>query len=218
MADVKTRSRRAVGRQEILDAAFELFARDGEAAFSVRKLAAVTGVDPMTVLYRFGSKEELLRAVADRAVSAVAVPVATADWRADLHAVAGAYRTLAHRYPRIFHLHFRYHATGPADHVSSEVVYAAMRRAGLADEDAAGLALAFYSFVLGFALAEAEGLLHPIGAADEAELLALDPKDYEATRALVPALKTLNPDAAFTASMAAFISGVATLAQSRPSK
>ena len=115
----------------------------------------------MTVLHHFGSKDELLRAIADRALATVALPHPSKDWRADLRSVAAAYRDLAQRHPRLFHLHFRFHATGPADHASSEVVYRALRRAGLPDADAAGLGLAFYAFLLGYALAEAEGLLAP---------------------------------------------------------
>ena len=214
MAAPKSRARRGVEKQEILEAAFNLFAGVGEAGFSIRKLGAALGVDPMTVLHHFRSKDELLREIADHAVRSVEVPVATASWQHDLRAVADSYRGLAHRHPRVFHLHFRYNATGPADHVSSEIVYCAMRRARLAEAEAAGLGLAFYAFVLGFALAEAEGLLRPIGDSDEAELNALDPVAYKSTRALVPALKALNPDAAFNASMDAFIAGVAELAKS----
>ena len=92
-----------------------------------------------------------------------------------------------------------------------------MRRAGLSDERAAGLGLAFYAFVLGFALAEAEGLLRPISDSDEAELNALDTDAYKSTRALVPALKGLDPDLAFSASMDAFIAGVAKFTE-RPTK
>jgi AcrR family transcriptional regulator len=215
MAGLKSRARRGVEKQDILDAAFTLFTNEGEAGFSIRKLGALIGVDPMTVLHHFGSKDELLRAIADHAVRSVEVPRATASWRNDLRAVADAYRDLAHRHPRVFHLHFRYNATGPADHVSSEIVYCAMRRAGLAESEAAGLGLAFYAYVLGFALAESEGLLRPIGENDEAELNALDPVAYKATRALVPALKQLDPDAAFGVSMDAFIAGVAELAKAR---
>jgi hypothetical protein len=105
-------------------------------------------------------------------------------------------------------LHFRFHATGPADHASSEVVYRALRRTGLSDAEAAGLGLAFYAFILGYALAEAEGLLRPISAEDEAELLALDALACPATRALIPAFKALDPDAAFKAAVDAFIEGV----------
>ncbi|HVJ76261.1 MAG TPA: TetR/AcrR family transcriptional regulator [Hyphomicrobium sp.] len=209
MSAVKPRTRRKIDKQVILEAAFQLFAAEGENGFSIRKLAGSIGVDPMTILHHVRSKEELLRAIADHAVESIQMPVATSSWQDDLKAVAEAYRSLAHRHPRVFHLHFRYHATGPADHVSSEIVYCAMRRAGLSDDDAAGLALAFYAFILGFALAEAEGLIRPIGPNDEAELNALDAETYKSTRALVPALKTLDPNAAFDASMDAFISGVA---------
>ena len=144
------------------------------------------------------------------------MPSATKNWRADLKAVANAYRLLAHRHPRVFPLHFRYNATGPADHISSEIVYCALRRAGLPDASAAGLGLAFYAFVLGFALAEAEGLLKAIGPAEEAELNNLDPKMYHATQDLIPALKNLDPNAVFNDSIEVFISGVADLAKLKP--
>jgi AcrR family transcriptional regulator len=185
-----------------------MLSREGEVGFSVRKLGVSIGIDPMTVLHHFGSKEELLRRIADRALATVELPLPSNDWRADLRNVAVAYRNLAHRHPRVFHLHFRFHATGPADHASSEVVYRALRRAGLSDADAAGLGLAFYAFILGYALAEAEGLLRPIRAQDEAELRSLDPLACPATLALIPAFKALDRDAAFDASVQAFIDGV----------
>ncbi len=207
MANAKPRG--VAGKDDILTAAFELYADKGETGFSVRKVAAAVQVDPMTVLHHFRSKNELMRHIADRALQSVVVAPATGDWARDLRAVAVAYRQLAHRHPLIFHLHFRFHATGPVDHESSEMVYQALRNAGLSDEDAAGLGLAFYAFVLGFALAETEGLVQPINDADERELLALDASLFPATRALMPAFKTLNPDRAFNVAVDAFLAGLA---------
>ena len=191
-----------------------MLSREGEVGFSVRKLSVSIGVDPMTVLHHFGSKDELLRRIADRALATVELPVPSDNWRVDLRNVAVAYRNLAHRHPRVFHLHFRFHATGPADHASSEVVYRALRSAGLSDAEAAGLGLAFYAFILGYALAEAEGLLRPISAKDEAELRSLNPLACPATLALIPAFKALDRDAAFEASVASFIDGVSSRTQS----
>jgi AcrR family transcriptional regulator len=208
-ANSRPRGRRGLDRNVILDAAFDMLSRHGEVGFSVRKLGQRIGVDPMTVLHHFGSKDELMRRIADRALDTVELPLPSGDWRSDLRHVAAAYRDLAHRHPRLFHLHFRFHATGPADHASSEVVYRALRSAGLPDAEAAGLGLAFYAFILGYALAEAEGLLQPISDEDEAELKELDPLTCPATLALIPAFKALNPDAAFDASVAAFIEGIA---------
>jgi AcrR family transcriptional regulator len=207
-AKSRPRGRRGLDKNAILDAAFAMLSREGELGFSVRKLGLHLGVDPMTVLHHFGSKEELMRRVADLALATVELPQPGADWRADLRHVAAAYRDLAHRHPRIFHLHFRFHATGPADHASSEVVYRALKNAGLSDAQAAGLGLAFYAFILGYALAEAEGLLRPIDRGAEAELRALDPLAYPATLALIPAFKSLDRDATFAASVDAFIDGV----------
>src|SRR4051812_602152 len=107
MAALKSRARRGVEKQDILEAAFQLFAAEGEEGFSIRKLGAVIGIDPMTVLHHFRSKAVLLRAIADHAVKSIEMPVASASWQDDLKAVANAYRALAHRYPRVFHLHFR---------------------------------------------------------------------------------------------------------------
>lgn len=202
------RARRGLDKNAILEAAFAMFDAQGESGFSVRKLGSQMGVDPMTVLHHFKSKDELLRRIADKALELVELPPPSGDWKIDLRRVASGYRELARRHPRLFHLHFRYHATGPADHASSEVVYRAMRDAGLPDDQAAGLGLAFYAFVLGFAQAEIGGLLQPLSPEEKLELLALDPGTAPATRALIPAFSALNPDTAFVAAIEAFITGI----------
>lgn len=58
-------------RQAILDAAEELFARDGFAATSLRALTAHAGVNLAAVHYHFGSKEELAMAALSRRFSPV---------------------------------------------------------------------------------------------------------------------------------------------------
>ncbi len=212
-AKKRPRGRRGIDSNDILNAAFDLLSKEGEEGFSIRKLGAGLGVDPMTVLHHFNSKEELLRQIADKALASVDLPLPSGDWKKDLMAVAQAYRDLARRHPKIFHLHFRFNATGPIDHASSEVVYRAMRATGLSDGVAAGLGLSFYAFVLGFALAETEGLLLPLTPAEEAELSALDPLGYPATRAFIPAFKKLDGQAAFTQAFNIFISGIAARAK-----
>jgi AcrR family transcriptional regulator len=204
----RPRGRRGLDKGEILAAAVELLAAEGEEGFSVRKLGAQVGVDPMTVLHHFRSKDDLLRAIADCTLAAQPFPLPSECWQEDLRAVATAYRTLAHKYPKIFHLHFRFHSTGPADHVSSEIVYRAMRKTGLPDSITAGLGLSFYAFVLGLGLAETGGLLMPLRPEEEAELKALDPLACPATQAFIPAFKSLDPTLAYNASVEAFIMGI----------
>lgn len=57
--DLKTR---------ILDTAEELFAENGYAAVSIRRIADVSGVNPALVHYYFGQKSLLLQSVVERAV------------------------------------------------------------------------------------------------------------------------------------------------------
>ena len=97
MTGPKSRARRGVGKTDITEAAFELFASVGESAFSIRKVAGLVGVDPMTILHHFGSKDELLRAIADHGLRSVQMPSASQNWRQDLKAVGSAYRMLAQR-------------------------------------------------------------------------------------------------------------------------
>jgi hypothetical protein len=58
-------------------------------------------------------------------------------------------------------------------------------------------------------------VLRPISAQDEAELRSLGPLACPATLALIPAFKALDRNAAFDASVDAFIDGVACRVQSR---
>jgi AcrR family transcriptional regulator len=203
-----TKSRCNVGKDDILAAAFDLMAEAGEDGFSVRKVAGTVGVDPMTVLHHFGSKDGLLRHLADRSLAQISLARPSGDWAGDLRAVAASFRELAHRYPKLYHLQFRYHATGPVDHAASEIVYSAMLKAGLEPARAAEIGLAFFSFVIGFAAAETGGLMRPITDNDVHEIEAMDGGQFPATKALAPAFRTLNADRAFDEAISAFIAGL----------
>lgn len=63
-------------RENILDAAEDLFARQGFAATSLREVAEVVGANPAMVHYYFGSKEALLRQVLERISEPLAATLA----------------------------------------------------------------------------------------------------------------------------------------------
>ncbi|KAA0236203.1 MAG: hypothetical protein JJLCMIEE_03282 [Acidimicrobiales bacterium] len=60
------------GREAVLDAAADLFARRGYGGVAVQDIADSAGVHKTTVLYQFNTKEELHEAVLERAVGPVA--------------------------------------------------------------------------------------------------------------------------------------------------
>ncbi|MCZ7524908.1 MAG: TetR/AcrR family transcriptional regulator [Acidimicrobiia bacterium] len=78
----------------VLDAATDLFGRQGPVATSVRDLAKAAGVNHALIFRHFGSKEGLLRSVMDRQVQIV-VPRAReiTSTRDDLYHLARACRT-----------------------------------------------------------------------------------------------------------------------------
>lgn len=63
-------------RENILDAAEDLFAHQGFAATSLREVAEVVGANPAMVHYYFGSKEALLRQAIERVTEPLAASLA----------------------------------------------------------------------------------------------------------------------------------------------
>lgn len=78
-----------VGR--IVDAARDAIADDGLARFSMRRLGARLGVDPMAVYHHVGSKRQLLSLVMGRVVAAIGPPPACAPWDLAVRHWASAY-------------------------------------------------------------------------------------------------------------------------------
>jgi len=75
-------------RQRILQAAAQVFARDGYTRATTRTLAAAAGVNEVTLFRHFGNKQNLFAAVADRyaapAVTAALEAQLTGDYHQDL--------------------------------------------------------------------------------------------------------------------------------------
>ena len=80
----RPRGREAV-MAAVLDAAMTLFATRGPASVSVRDIAAAAGVNHALIHRHFGSKQEVLRAVLERAVNEMAATISEiADSRTSL--------------------------------------------------------------------------------------------------------------------------------------
>lgn len=161
-------------RSSIVAAAVMEMDASGEAKFSLRKVAARLGCDPMAVIYHMGSREGLERAIAEAINSKVPLPGAGQNWRQRLAEIADGYRTVAHLHPNSFPLLQRFWATGPSDYVVFEAVYGALAEAGFGWQEVDDYGSIFFSAVLGFCTAEVRGMLStemPSVAASEVEKL-----------------------------------------------
>lgn len=173
----------------------------------MRKLGAKIGCDPMTVLHHFRSKNDLMREIADRALTSVALPPPSGNWKADLRKIARAYRDLAHPPPAPVSASLPlscHRADGPRLKrvcLSGRCFAERIVKAG-----AAGMGLAFYAIL--FEFAGHRGMMFAMNA-DRKRIAGARCGSLSATLSLIPAFKALNPDAAFNAAVDAFVAGVA---------
>lgn len=192
----------------IAETAVALMDEAGPEGFSLRKLGARVGCDPMAVLYHFGSKEGLERAMADRLNARLVVPNRARPWRERLLGLARQYRDLAARHPHSFPLLQRFWVTGPADARHAEEVYAALADAGLDDDAMVDACFGWYAATLGLAAAEAGGLLQPAGQDQLAEVAALPVDAFPLTRHLLPAFGRQVQGRAFDQAAEAMLDGI----------
>jgi AcrR family transcriptional regulator len=184
-----------------------LLEAEGEAGFSVRKVAARVGCDPMAVLYHFRNKEGLERAIVEWLAGQVALPDAARPWNQRLMALAIEYRGLARRHPHAFPLLLRFWAAGPVDQRLAEYGYACFAEAGHPDDAVADLCLGWYAAILGLAAADAGGLLRP--PPDAARRLAdLDAARFPVTSRLRSSLAHQGERAVFESFAARLVEAV----------
>lgn len=206
---------RGLNREHMAEAAVALMEEVGAERFSVRKLAERLSCDPMAVLYHFGTRDGLQRAMADR-LSARLVPVAAdRPWADRLCDLAQQYRGIALAFPMTFVLFQRYLNTGRSDFAYIEMVHAALAEAGVPDPDLPALCLAWYASVIGLCMAEVGGLIRPTTREDDRELEALPQDHCPLTRRLQPLYARIVPEDVFHRAIHMLACGVGTATTTR---
>lgn len=200
---------KGASRSMIVRAAVDLLERVGEHGFSLRKLGAVVGCDAMTITYHFGSKDGLIRAMADGIESEIRVAPNHTNWRARLRHIADQYRSLALRYPQTFSLMQRFTHTGMADYQHSETVHVALQEAGVPVADIPGISLGWYACIIGLAVGEIRGLVAPASPDVAAEIRQLPEETFALTKNLLPQYLDLAPSAVYAEMVEVLLDGIA---------
>ncbi|MEV4619007.1 TetR/AcrR family transcriptional regulator [Asanoa sp. NPDC049573] len=118
-------------RAEIVDAAYRCVAENGLPGLRMRDVAAAAGVNIATVHYHLTSKEELIRAVVERAHESFArnaTPPPSTDPRTRVTAHLRRLFTLLERDPQLGHVLTELALQGERDPVVAEVVAASEAR------------------------------------------------------------------------------------------
>lgn len=162
-----------IGRQVILRASLDLADERGLAAVTMQAVADRLGVTPMALYRHIKDKADLLDAVVESLLLEFVLPDPRLPWRERLSAVARAARESARRHPAVFPLLLQRAANTPGARRVREVIYAALRDAGIHDDQVARAERLLSTFVMGFAVSEASGRFTARAADVEADFAYL---------------------------------------------
>jgi AcrR family transcriptional regulator len=146
-----------IDRAAVLAASLQLADEQGLAAVTMQSVADRLGVTPMALYRHVANKADLLDGVVESILLEVPLPDPTDDWATRLGALARGTRLAARRHPEIFPLLLQRAAATPGARRTRDVVYEALREAGLGEDDVVQLERLMATAVLGFAASEAGG-------------------------------------------------------------
>jgi AcrR family transcriptional regulator len=166
-----------IDRAAVLAASLQLADEQGLAAVTMQAVADRLGVTPMALYRHVTNKADLLDGVVESILLEVPLPDPDQPWPDRLSALARGTRMAAVRHRQIFPLLLQRPAVTPGARRTRDVVYTALRQAGLAEVDVVQMERLLSTIVLGFAASEAGGRFAPHSAAqlddDFARLLDL---------------------------------------------
>jgi len=167
-----TGRRRAAGltTERVIDGAVALADRNGTDALTIRKLADVLDVKPMTIYHYVPSKEAIIDGMVDQVFAEIALPPSDIHWREAIRVRCDSMRQALARHPWAAPLMEARTTPGPSTLRHHDAVLGCFRRAGFSLE-LAGHAFAIVdAFLYGFALQEST--LPATAGDDLAELAA----------------------------------------------
>jgi AcrR family transcriptional regulator len=146
-----------IDRAAILAASLQLADEQGLPAVTMQAVADRLGVTPMALYRHVQNKADLLDGLVERILLDVPLPDPQAPWPDRLAALARGTRAAALRHPGVFPLLLQRAAATPGARRTRDVVYGALREAGLAEADMVQLERLLSTAILGFAASEAGG-------------------------------------------------------------
>jgi AcrR family transcriptional regulator len=204
---------RSLTLETIVDAASDLVAAEGFDALTMRRLAQRCGVGAMTLYGYVRTKEELLGALANRLLSELELPGDDSPWEEQIAHVFRSVREVFLQHPELIPIAATQRIDGAAAYRGAEVVFRALRNAGLDDRTMISAFDALTSFTIGSA--QRETGLTARSAESLPGIRELEADRFENVIMLAGLLVTRDPENDFEVGLKLLILGIATWAKSR---
>ncbi len=176
--------------------------------FSLRKLAARMGCEPMSLYHHFPSKAHLMDALVDRVMGALPAPRKNLGWRARITTLVYEYREMAHRHPAFLHYLALHRLNTPTGLRWLNRTLEAFGSAGLGQEETARLFRIFGYYIVGAALDETSGYAKGPSAREPVPD-AIVMRDYPAVVAAGPYFASSQFDRTFEEGLGILLDGMA---------
>ncbi|WP_062993395.1 TetR/AcrR family transcriptional regulator [Nocardia anaemiae] len=141
-------------RAAIVEATLEVIDRDGVGAVGMRGVARVLGVDPKSLYNYVDGKDGLLDAVTEHLLASIELPSRSGDLRADLRAIADAFRARALAHPAASALVLTRQLASVAGLAPIQAVLEVLRAAGCDPDEAVHLMRTLLAALIGTLLRE----------------------------------------------------------------
>lgn len=202
-----------LSRDQVVRAALAIVDRDGLDGFSMRKLGAELGVDPMAAYYYFPNKAAVLDGIVDAVLAETpSAPADDAPWDVRLREMMRTARHALRAHPHALPVLSTRQPSSIASLQRAEAAVAILHAAGFAPEEAFQVLNCMAGYVVGVTLAEVG--LQPGGVSDptDAEVMAhiaqLPASEFPLLTALFRNASLFDADARFEDGLDLFIAGL----------
>lgn len=162
MPNVARRARRGrprrgestLSRELVLEVAARLLEDIGAEQLSMRRIAVELGVDPMSLYNHIDNKDAVLDGIAQQFLDTLQIPQPSGDLRADILAIANAFRHAADRHPRAATLLLTRELGSMTGLAATDAALGILRAAGLTPEQSVHGFRAVFAFLVGTVLRE----------------------------------------------------------------
>ncbi len=172
-----------LSREQVICAALAIVDRDGLDGFSMRKLGAELGVDPMAAYYYFPNKAAVLDGIVDAVQAEIPpLPADDAPWDVRLRQIVHAWRHALRAHPHALPVLSTHPPSSLASLQRSEAAAALLHNAGFTPKEAFQIMNCIMGYVVGVTLAEVGvqpgGVPDPTMAEVQVQIAQLPPDEF----------------------------------------